>query len=153
MLKLMLEQARAVDRVFHALADETRRGLLDRLSRGPASVSELAEPLDMSLAAVVQHVQVLEKCGVITTRKVGRVRTCELDAGGLLHAERWIAARRRLWEGRLERLEAFLRAADPGASDPADGAPSPSSSESRSAASKRDRRTERNKVSKKGQLR
>jgi DNA-binding transcriptional ArsR family regulator len=106
----MLESASDVDRVFHALADGTRRELIQRLSRGPATVSELAKRLPMSLAAVVQHVQVLEHSGVIRTRKVGRVRTCELDPHGLLRAERWIAKRRVLWEGRLDRLGAVLDA-------------------------------------------
>jgi DNA-binding transcriptional ArsR family regulator len=104
----MLEQSAATQRVFHALADGTRRELIERLSRGPASVSELARPLPMSLAAVVQHVQVLEESGIVRTRKEGRVRTCELDPGGLLEAERWIARRRALWEGRLDRLGALL---------------------------------------------
>lgn len=106
----MLEQSAAVDRIFHALADGTRRHLIQRLSEGPAAVSELASPLPMSLAAVVQHLQVLEECGVVTTRKSGRVRTCQLDPHGLLQAERWIASRRLLWEGRLGRLDALLEA-------------------------------------------
>lgn len=106
----MLEQSDAIDRAFHALANGTRRDLIQRLSRGPAAVSELARPLPMSLAAVVQHLQVLEDSGVITTRKVGRVRTCQLDPRGLLQAERWIAERRALWEGRLDRLGALLEA-------------------------------------------
>jgi DNA-binding transcriptional ArsR family regulator len=107
----MLERSGAIDRVFHALADGTRRELIGRLSRGPASVSELARPLPISLAAVVQHVQVLEQSGLVRTSKVGRVRTCELDPRGLLEAERWIARRRALWEGRLDRLGALLEAA------------------------------------------
>lgn len=106
----MLEQSDAIDRAFHALANSTRRELIQRLSQGPAAVSELARPLPMSLAAVVQHLQVLEDSGVITTRKVGRVRTCRLDPRGLLQAERWIAERRALWEGRLDRLGALLKA-------------------------------------------
>jgi len=104
----MLEQQASVDRVFHALGDPVRRAMIDRLSRGPASVSELAEPLAMTLAAVVQHVQVLEQSGVITTEKVGRVRTCRLESRGLAAAERWILQRRALWERRLDRLGAFL---------------------------------------------
>jgi DNA-binding transcriptional ArsR family regulator len=106
----MLEQSATIDRLFHALADGTRRELIERLSQGPAAVSELARPLPMSLAAVAQHLQVLEDCGVVTTRKVGRVRTCQLDPRGLLQAERWIASRRALWEGRLDRLGALLEA-------------------------------------------
>ena len=104
----MLEHQNAVDRVFHALGDPVRRAMLDRLSRGPASVSELAEPLDMTLAAVVQHVQILEKSGVIRTRKEGRVRTCRLEPRGFDTAERWLAQRRSLWERRLDRLGTFL---------------------------------------------
>lgn len=104
----MLKQSAAIDRLFHALADGTRRELIQRLSHGPASVSELARPLPMTLAAVLQHVQVLQDSGVITTRKVGRVRTCQLDPRGLLEAERWIASRRALWDGRLDRLGGLL---------------------------------------------
>lgn len=104
----MLEHHAAVDRVFHALGDPARRAMIDRLSRGPASVSELAVPFDMTLAAVVQHVQVLEQSGVITTEKVGRVRTCRLEPNGLAAAESWIAQRRSLWERRFDRLAAFL---------------------------------------------
>ncbi|WP_419249673.1 ArsR/SmtB family transcription factor [Sandaracinus amylolyticus] len=104
----MLEQQAAVDRVFHALGDPARRAMIDRLSRGPASVSELAAPFSMTLAAVVQHVQVLEASGVITTQKVGRVRTCQLAPEGLAAAERWISERRSLWERRFDRLGALL---------------------------------------------
>ena len=78
----MLDQV-AVDRVFHALADATRRALVERLSRGPASVSDLAKPFDMTLAGVVQHIQVLEQSGVIHTEKTGRVRTCRIEPAGL----------------------------------------------------------------------
>jgi DNA-binding transcriptional ArsR family regulator len=103
----MLDQV-AVDRVFHALADSTRRALVERLSRGPASVSDLAKPLDMTLAGVVQHLQVLEQSGVIRTEKAGRVRTCRIEPAGLGVAERWIAERRSLWERRLDRLGQIL---------------------------------------------
>jgi DNA-binding transcriptional ArsR family regulator len=109
----MLEQSPTLDRVFHALADGTRRQLIQRLSRGPAAVSDLARPLPMSLAAVFQHLQVLEHSGVVTTRKVGRVRTCQLDLRALAQAERWIAQRRALWTGRLDRLDALLAAQPP----------------------------------------
>jgi DNA-binding transcriptional ArsR family regulator len=104
----MLESPDATDHVFHALADRTRRGLIERLSRGPATVSELARPLPMSLAAVLQHLHVLEDSGVVVTRKVGRVRTCQLNPEGLVRAEHWIAERRELWEGRFDRLGALL---------------------------------------------
>lgn len=103
----MLDQRR-VDRVFRALGDPTRRALLERLSRGPASVSQLAEPLGVSLAAVVQHVQVLEESGVVRTEKVGRVRTCSVAPEGLRLAERWLDERVTLWERRLDRLGALL---------------------------------------------
>lgn len=103
----MLDQG-AVDRVFHALADPTRRAMVERLSRGPASVKELAQPLSMTLAAVVQHVQVLERSGVIRTEKVGRVRSCRLEPEGLSVVERWVADRRALWERRLDRLGDIL---------------------------------------------
>jgi DNA-binding transcriptional ArsR family regulator len=111
-LKSMLDLG-AVDRVFHALADPSRRAMVERLSRGPASVKELAAPLAMSLAAVVQHVQVLEQSGVIRTEKVGRVRSCRLDPAGLNVAERWIVERRALWERRLDRLGDLLAEPEP----------------------------------------
>lgn len=107
-LKFMLEQLTPVDRVFHALGDPARRAMIERLSQGPASVSELAAPLPMTLAAVVQHVQVLERSGVIRTEKTGRVRTCRLEPQGLSAAESWLSERRSLWERRLDRLGAFL---------------------------------------------
>jgi DNA-binding transcriptional ArsR family regulator len=106
----MLDESRQAGRIFAALSDVTRRGLVERLSRGPASVSELAEPLDISLAAVLQHLQILEECGLVGTAKIGRVRTCRLAAGGLDPASRWIAARRALWERRLDRLGDLLAA-------------------------------------------
>jgi len=104
----MLNHKRSLDRVFHALADPARRGMLERLSRGPASVSELAAPLEMSLAAVVQHVQVLEASRLVRTRKHGRVRTCRIEPAALATAESWLSARRMLWEQRLDRLGALL---------------------------------------------
>jgi DNA-binding transcriptional ArsR family regulator len=97
-----------VDRVFHALGDPTRRAIVERLSEGAVSVSSLAKPLDMTLAAIVQHVQVLEKSGLVRTTKVGRVRTCRLEPKGLSIAERWIEDRRFLWDRRLDRLGALL---------------------------------------------
>ena len=97
-----------VDQVFHALGDVTRRAILERLSRGPISVSQLAEPLDMTLAAVVQHLQVLEESGLVRTEKAGRVRTCQLEPAGLSVAEKWIADRRSVWERRLDRLGKLL---------------------------------------------
>jgi DNA-binding transcriptional ArsR family regulator len=104
----MLNQQLQIGPVFQALADPTRRGLIERLSSGPASVSDLAEPLAMSLSAVVQHLGVLEAGGLIRTKKVGRVRTCSLDPEALGVAETWITAQRATWEHRLDRLDAYL---------------------------------------------
>jgi DNA-binding transcriptional ArsR family regulator len=104
----MLDQSANLDLMFHALADPTRRGMVERLSRGPASVSELAQPLDMTLSAVVQHLQVLEASGLVRSQKVGRVRTCRIEPMALSRAEQWIAARRTTWEGRLDRLGDYL---------------------------------------------
>ena len=92
------------DRVFDALGDPTRRALMARLSRGPMSVSDLGRPLDITLAAVVQHLQVLERCRLVRTKKVGRVRTCWIEPTGLDVAAAWLAERRALWERRLDRL-------------------------------------------------
>jgi DNA-binding transcriptional ArsR family regulator len=104
----MLKQADSLDRVFQALADPSRRVMVERLTRGPASVSELAKPLDMSLPAVVQHVQVLEASGLVKSEKVGRVRTCSIDPVALRTAEQWIGDRRTSWERNLDRLGDFL---------------------------------------------
>lgn len=104
----MLDQSATLDLMFHALADPTRRGMVDRLSRGPASVSELAQPLDMTLSAVVQHLQVLEASGLVRSQKVGRVRTCRIEPMALRRAEQWIAARRSSWEQRLDRLGDYI---------------------------------------------
>jgi DNA-binding transcriptional ArsR family regulator len=106
-----------VDVVFHALSDANRRAMIDRLLDGPASVSELARPLSISLPAVVQHLHVLEGSGVVRSHKVGRVRTCEIEPRALGAAERWISERRALWEQRLDRLGEFL-AAQTGESGP-----------------------------------
>jgi DNA-binding transcriptional ArsR family regulator len=97
-----------IARVFHALGDPTRRAMLERLSSGPMSVSFLAEPFDMSLAAVVQHLQILQKAGLVKTEKIGRVRTCRVEASGLRAAEEWLSARRPEWDRRLDRLVEFL---------------------------------------------
>jgi DNA-binding transcriptional ArsR family regulator len=96
------------DRVFHALADPSRRVIVERLSQGSASVSELARPLPMSLPAVVQHLQVLETCGLVRSEKVGRVRTCRLEPAALRPVEQWVGARRSTWERRLDRLGDYL---------------------------------------------
>ena len=97
-----------VDEVFRALGDPTRRDLVERLSGGPATVSQLAQPLDMSLSAVVQHLTVLESCGLIRSGKVGRTRTCRLEPVGLRLAEDWFAGQRAAWERRLDRLGEVL---------------------------------------------
>jgi DNA-binding transcriptional ArsR family regulator len=104
-----------IDRVFHALGDASRRAIMEKLSQGPISVSRLAEPLDITLAAVVQHLQVLEESGLVQTEKVGRVRTCRIESAGLSVAQQWIAERRSMWERGLDRLGDLL--ADPDESD------------------------------------
>jgi DNA-binding transcriptional ArsR family regulator len=97
-----------IDRVFHALGDPTRRAILERVSEGPVSVSSLAKPLRITVAAAVQHVQLLEKSGLVHTTKVGRVRTCRVEPKGLDVAEQWINERRSLWERRFDRLGKLL---------------------------------------------
>jgi DNA-binding transcriptional ArsR family regulator len=104
----MLNESTRLDLAFQALADPTRRGMLARLSRGPASVSELARPYAISLPAVMQHLQLLETSGLVRSEKNGRVRTCRIEPKALSAAEGWIAEQRALWEGRLDRLEDFL---------------------------------------------
>ncbi|MDI1442754.1 metalloregulator ArsR/SmtB family transcription factor [Polyangium sp. 6x1] len=104
----MLNQSASLDRMFQALADPTRRVMIERLSRGPASVSELAEPLSMSLPAVMQHLSVLETSGLVRSEKAGRVRTCRLEPTALRAAEHWIAERRASWERCFDRLGAYL---------------------------------------------
>jgi DNA-binding transcriptional ArsR family regulator len=100
----------AVDEVFQALGDPSRRAMVEQLSRGPASVSELAQPLPMSLPAVVQHLHVLEASGLIRSEKTGRVRICRIEPAALRPVERWIADRRTAWERRLDRLGEYLAA-------------------------------------------
>jgi DNA-binding transcriptional ArsR family regulator len=97
-----------IDRIFHALGDPTRRAIVERLSEGPISASRLATPLGITVAAVVQHLQLLEKSGLVRTTKTGRVRTCRIEPAGLSAAERWISERRSLWERRLDRLGDLL---------------------------------------------
>src|SRR5436190_21920695 len=104
-----------IDHIFHALGDATRRAIVEKLSQGPISVSRLAEPLNITLAAVVQHLQVLEESGLVQTEKVGRVRTCRIEPAGLSVAMQWIGARRSMWERRLDRLGDLL--AEPDESD------------------------------------
>jgi DNA-binding transcriptional ArsR family regulator len=98
----------SVEAMFAALADHSRREMVDQLSRGPASVSELARPLGISLPAVVQHLHVLEASGLVRSQKVGRVRTCRIEPAALRAAEDWVTERRRSWEERLDRLGEYL---------------------------------------------
>ena len=97
-----------IDRMFHALADPARRLMMERLSRGPASVSELAEPFDMSLSAVAQHIRLLQASGLIASEKTGRVRTCRIEPKALRTVEQWITERRTGWERRFDRLGQYL---------------------------------------------
>jgi DNA-binding transcriptional ArsR family regulator len=97
-----------LDLAFQALADAGRRAILERLSLGPASVSELARPLPMTLSAVLQHLKLLEEAGLVKSRKVGRVRTCALEFRTMAKVERWIGERRRFWEQQYDQLEAYL---------------------------------------------
>lgn len=99
-----------LDQTFRALADPSRRSIVVRLSRGPASVSELAEPLAMSLPAAVQHIDLLQKSGLVRSEKVGRVRTCRLEPAPMRSVEQWIAQHRATWENRLDRLGDVLNA-------------------------------------------
>jgi DNA-binding transcriptional ArsR family regulator len=101
-----------IDAVFHELGDPTRRAMVEKLSEGPVSVSQLAEPFAMTLAAVVQHLQVLEECGLVETEKMGRVRTCRIEPSGFAVASQWIADRRSMWERRLDRLGDLLAEPD-----------------------------------------
>ena len=104
----MLQYQEPLDLAFQALSDPTRRAMVERLARGPASVSELTQPFDMSMSAVMQHLKVLEASGLVSSEKVGRVRTCRVDPQALTAAERWLNDRRRSVERSLDRLGAFL---------------------------------------------
>jgi DNA-binding transcriptional ArsR family regulator len=104
----MAQAAERIDGVFRALSDPTRRRLVERLSARPGSVSELAEPFDMALPSFMQHLKVLEGCGLVRSKKVGRVRTYELAPARLKLAERWLVRQRRLWERRLDQLDEYL---------------------------------------------
>lgn len=104
----MLQHQAPLDLAFQALSDPTRRAMVERLSRGPASVSELAAPMPMSMSAVVQHLKILEAAGLVASEKLGRVRTCRVEPQALSAAERWINERRRSVERSLDRLGAFL---------------------------------------------
>lgn len=104
----MLQYQEPLDLAFQALSDPTRRRMVDRLSAGPVSVSQLAEPLPMSMSAVMQHLKILEAAGLVRSEKVGRVRTCRVEPEALTAAERWLNDRRRSVERSLDRLGAFL---------------------------------------------
>lgn len=104
----MLNQQAQLDQMFQALADPSRRAMVERLCQGPASVSDLAGPFRMSLPAVLQHLQVLEQSGLVKTAKVGRVRTCSVETRALRSVEQWITARRMMWERHFDRLGAYL---------------------------------------------
>jgi DNA-binding transcriptional ArsR family regulator len=104
----MLNQQAPLDRTFQALADPSRRAIVERLTRGPASVSELAKPLAMTFPAVMQHLAVLEGAELVASQKIGRVRICRLEATALDRAEAWLNTRRGEWERRFDRLGRYL---------------------------------------------
>lgn len=118
----MPNQSPDLDVLFHALADPARRAMMERLSHGPAAVSDLARPLPMSLPSVMQHLGVLEAAGLVRSEKIGRVRTCSIRTETLGLAEQWINARRQEWEARLDRLGEYLQSMENGGNtdDPAD---------------------------------
>lgn len=117
-LKDVVNQFADLDRVFHALADPSRRLIVERLARGPASVSELARPLTMSLPGVLQHLQVLEACSLVASEKAGRVRTCRIEPGTLRQVEQWVTHQRTTWEQRLDRLGDYLAQDQPEGNQP-----------------------------------
>ena len=108
MVRYMPNQTIQLDRVFNALADPTRRAVLERLTGGPAPVSELAQPFDMALPSFTQHLNVLEGCGLVRSEKTGRVRTYRLVPRPLQAAEHWMVAQREIWETRLDQLDSYL---------------------------------------------
>lgn len=103
------QQPTSLDRMFHALADPSRRAVVERLVKGPATVGELAKPLEMAMPTVLQHLRVLESSGLIRTEKAGRIRTCRLEPDALATAQGWIDRLRAEWEARLDRLDAYLQ--------------------------------------------
>jgi len=117
----MLNQSSDLDRLFQALADPARRAMVERLSRGPAAVSELARPLPMSLPSVMQHLGVLEAAGLVRSEKLGRVRTCAIEPAALSLAEQWINARRIEWDQRLDRLGDYLKSLETEGDDDGSG--------------------------------
>ncbi len=111
-IRSQIDLAIHIDRLFHALGDPTRRAILDRLSHGPLSVSALAAPLDITLTAVAQHLQILEESGLVHTEKLGRVRTCRIETTGFSALEQWIRDHRSLWQRRLDQLSDLLAEPD-----------------------------------------
>jgi DNA-binding transcriptional ArsR family regulator len=105
----MLNDSLQLDRAFQALSDPVRRGMLSRLSQGPASVSQLAEPFEISLPAILQHLKALQESGLVRSDKRGRVRTVRLEPEALSAAESWIAQRRSEWEAQLDRFEEYVQ--------------------------------------------
>lgn len=108
MVSLMANYSVSLDAIFHALGDPTRRAVVHRLMAGGASVTELAAPFDMALPSFLRHLGVLERIGLVTSRKVGRVRTCHIQPGCLADAEAWLAEQRALWEARTDRMVAYV---------------------------------------------
>jgi DNA-binding transcriptional ArsR family regulator len=115
---MLQHKAQPLDLAFHALSDPGRRAMVERLSLGPASVSELAKPLPMTLSAVVQHLKVLEEAGLVKSHKIGRVRTCALEIRTMTQVERWIAEHKRFWEQQYDHLEVYLAQTAPEKEDP-----------------------------------
>ncbi|MBZ9754233.1 metalloregulator ArsR/SmtB family transcription factor [Mesorhizobium sp. ESP6-5] len=97
-----------IDGIFRALADPTRRRVVERLNRSPASVSELAQPFEMALPSFIDHLKILEGCGLVRSQKTGRIRTYELAPEPLKLAESWLAEQRTVWERRLDRFDAYV---------------------------------------------
>jgi DNA-binding transcriptional ArsR family regulator len=130
----MAAKSLSIDRIFHALGDPTRRAIVERLSQRPMSVSQLAGPLSITLAAVVQHLQILENSGLIRTEKLGRVRTCSIAPAGIALGHQWFSDRRSTWEHQLDRLGSFLSELDETSSEPSrrDHSPSPQPSPKKS---------------------
>jgi DNA-binding transcriptional ArsR family regulator len=105
----MPQQVAVLDRLFHALADPTRRAVVEHLGRGPAATSELARPFAMALPSFLQHLDVLARAGLVSSTKAGRVRTYRLTPQPLEVVEDWMTTQRRLWEGRLDRFDEYVR--------------------------------------------
>lgn len=121
----MPNQSIPLDNVFYALGDSTRRAVLEKLSGGPAAASELAQPFDMALPSFLQHLNVLEDCGLVRSRKTGRVRTYQIDPRPLKAAERWMVKHRAIWETRLDQLDDYLNAMKGNHDDPLDSSTGP----------------------------